>query len=296
MPAGGGAVSELGQLLKKARMEKSLSLDDLQNTTKIQKRYLEAIEQGDYKMLPGSFYVRAFIKSYAEAVGLEPNEVLRLYRNVIPSPQTEQTLERPLRRKNANIRQTDRWNKWLSGIMLWAFIILIAAIIYYYVSHTHQDDNSQVLDDQNGRITDQLPAENSTADTSPAPLATDNQEQISEPPAPPPEKPKQDVKLAKTVSGEDFYDVLNSETMRVELTVTGDSCWIQFDELLGEGKSRNKETKTLVNGDTRSWELAHSAFLIVGKANAIDIKVNGTTIPVGDTPNPKHFEFDLQNS
>jgi cytoskeletal protein RodZ len=296
MPAGGGAVSELGQLLKKARMEKSLSLDDLQNTTKIQKRYLEAIEQGDYKMLPGSFYVRAFIKSYAEAVGLEPNEVLRLYRNVIPSPQTEQTLERPLRRKNANIRQTDRWNKWLSGIMLWAFIILIAAIIYYYVSHTHQEDNSQLLDDQNGRITDQLPAENSTTDTSPEPLASDKQEIVTEPPAPPPEKPKQDVKLAKTVSGEDFYDVLNSDTMLVELKVTGDSCWIQFDELLGDGKSRNKETKTLVNGDTRSWELTHSAFLIVGKANAIDIKVNGTTIPVGDTPNPKHFEFDLQNS
>jgi cytoskeletal protein RodZ len=289
-------VSELGQLLKKARMEKSLSLDDLQNSTKIQKRYLEAIEQGDYKTLPGSFYVRAFIKSYAEAVGLEPSEVLRLYRNVIPSPQNEQSLERPLRRKNANLRQTDRWNKWLSGVLLWAFIILIAAIIYYYVSQTHQEDNSQILDDQYSRVTDQLPSANSMRDNPPVPLAAAQNEPEVTAPAPPLEKPKQDVKLAKTVSGEDFYDVLHSDAMLVELKVTGDSCWIQFDELLGDGKSRNKETKTLVNGDTRSWELQNSAFLIVGKANAIDIKVNGTSIPVGDAPNPKRFEFDLRSS
>ncbi|MDA6131043.1 helix-turn-helix domain-containing protein, partial [Escherichia coli] len=49
-----------------------MSLDDLQKVTKIQKRYLMGIEEGDYSMMPGKFYVRAFIKQYAEAVGIEP--------------------------------------------------------------------------------------------------------------------------------------------------------------------------------------------------------------------------------
>lgn len=67
-------MSELGQQLREARLQKGMSLDDVQEMTKIRKRYLEAIEAGDYKVLPGSFYVRAFIKTYAETVGLNPDE------------------------------------------------------------------------------------------------------------------------------------------------------------------------------------------------------------------------------
>ena len=55
-------------------------MDDLQSITKIQKRYLSGIENEDYSMMPGAFYVRAFIKQYAEAVGLDPDEMLALYK------------------------------------------------------------------------------------------------------------------------------------------------------------------------------------------------------------------------
>src|SRR5690606_40205179 len=67
-----------------AREEKSLTLDELQNITRIQKRYLVAIEEGKYEILPGKFYARAFIKQYAEAVGLEPEILFDEYRNEIP--------------------------------------------------------------------------------------------------------------------------------------------------------------------------------------------------------------------
>ena len=72
-------VTELGARLKEARLQKGYSLDDLQEITKIQKRYLVGIEEGNYASMPGSFYVRAFIKQYAEAVGLNPNEILQQY-------------------------------------------------------------------------------------------------------------------------------------------------------------------------------------------------------------------------
>ena len=59
-------------------------MDDLQSITKIQKRYLSGIENEDYSMMPGSFYVRAFIKQYAEAVGLDPDEMLSMYKDTAP--------------------------------------------------------------------------------------------------------------------------------------------------------------------------------------------------------------------
>lgn len=58
-------MSELGQVLQRAREEKGITLDDIQRITKIQRRYLEAIERGHFHVLPGHFYARAFIKSYA---------------------------------------------------------------------------------------------------------------------------------------------------------------------------------------------------------------------------------------
>ena len=66
-------MASVGQKLKDARIAKGLTLDDLQQTTKIQKRYLIAIEEGNYDALPGKFYVKAFARQYAETVGLNPN-------------------------------------------------------------------------------------------------------------------------------------------------------------------------------------------------------------------------------
>ena len=73
-------MTELGKRLREAREEKNISLDELQEMTKIQKRYLIGIEEGNYAIMPGNFYVRAFIRQYAEAVGLDPDELFEQYK------------------------------------------------------------------------------------------------------------------------------------------------------------------------------------------------------------------------
>src|SRR5690554_4383329 len=131
-------MSDLGQLLKKARTQKGISLDELQELTKIRKRYLEAIEEGNYTILPGNFYVRAFIKSYSEAVGLNPDEVLNLYRNVIPSTSSEATKVEPTRKKQKTSFNTDRLSKWASTLLMWFFPLIIIAFIYVYFTQYHE--------------------------------------------------------------------------------------------------------------------------------------------------------------
>ncbi|WP_447524918.1 helix-turn-helix domain-containing protein [Parasphingorhabdus sp. NYA22] len=59
-----------GELLRRAREQKSLSLEDIAKKTRIPQRHLESIESGDFDALPGRTYAIGFAKSYARTVGL----------------------------------------------------------------------------------------------------------------------------------------------------------------------------------------------------------------------------------
>lgn len=84
----------LGKTLKDARIAKGYTLDDLQQTTKIQKRYLIAIEDQNFDELPGDFYVRAFIKQYADMVDLDGAELLKQFDSALPSTQTQEYVDK----------------------------------------------------------------------------------------------------------------------------------------------------------------------------------------------------------
>ena len=159
-------MSELGQQLREARLQKGMSLDDVQEMTKIRKRYLEAIEAGDYKVLPGSFYVRAFIKTYAEAVGLNPDELLEGHKQDVPKPQPEATME-PVIQKRAARASSERNISWLPTVLMWTFPILIIAVIYLYAVKSNDEapdktpQNPPVTqDDPAGQGGEQTPAPN----------------------------------------------------------------------------------------------------------------------------------------
>lgn len=59
-----------GELLRRAREQKNLSIEDISKTTRIPQRHLSSIESGDFAALPGRTYAIGFAKSYARAVGL----------------------------------------------------------------------------------------------------------------------------------------------------------------------------------------------------------------------------------
>lgn len=89
---------DLGRILKQAREERGISLLDLQEATKIQKRYIEAIEKGRFDLLPGSFYTRAFIRSISDYLKLDTEQILKQYENVLPSNNSKELIENIPRR------------------------------------------------------------------------------------------------------------------------------------------------------------------------------------------------------
>jgi len=66
-----------GRKLREARERKGVSLRQIANATKISVAALEALERNDISRLPGGIFSRAFVRSYAIEVGLEPEETIR---------------------------------------------------------------------------------------------------------------------------------------------------------------------------------------------------------------------------
>lgn len=294
-------MSDLGQLLRKARQENKVSLDDLQETTKIRKRYLEAIEDGNYKILPGSFYVRAFIKSYAEAVGLDPAEVLKLYQNHLPAVSPEQPAVDTIRKKRTtSTRNTDKLSRLASSIVLISFVVLIFAVIYYYAYQNYKGTSpaeEKSVENQSSRLTD---TKDSTAGTNinNAQASNEAKKETSPTPSPTPTPTKalSEVTFSSTEKGVDNYTVTGSTKLSLQLNITGPECWIQVDELTAENKKVPQKSKLYKSGETETFELSNSAYLNIGAASNVRLTVNGKDITVGDLPNPKKVQLNLQKS
>ncbi|MDQ7096097.1 DUF4115 domain-containing protein [Desulfosporosinus sp. PR] len=83
-----------GQMLRAAREEKQWSLAFTEDTTKIRIRYIQALEDEEYGILPGATYVKGYLRTYAKHLGLNPDEIIQRY-NDSEVPETIKVLETP---------------------------------------------------------------------------------------------------------------------------------------------------------------------------------------------------------
>lgn len=69
----------LGEKLKKLRSDKRIALNEVARITKIQLSYLEYLEEGAYDKMPADVYVKGFLRSYADFLGVDEKILLRIY-------------------------------------------------------------------------------------------------------------------------------------------------------------------------------------------------------------------------
>nr|WP_301287891.1 helix-turn-helix domain-containing protein [Paenibacillus sp. MSJ-34] len=276
--------------MKKARVEKGMTLDDVQELTKIRKRYLEAIEDGDYKVLPGPFYVRAFVKTYAETVGLNADELLELYRGDMPESQTD-TIE-PIIQSRRRTRSTGRTGKWVSSILMWSFLILIVIVVYLFYIKGAEPKDDQVADGT--KITDDMqqpqpPSEGGTTPDEEATPPADETEVTPPEPAPP-------EIVSKGRSGKAYwYAVKTPEpSVKVEISASGGDSWITVYKKKYDGEKLYNET--LKDGVTETFDLVDGLYISVTRPDFAEVKVGGIPLEDGDSAVRRRFLLHLEST
>jgi cytoskeletal protein RodZ len=74
-------MGELGNTLSRARRARAITLEDVERDTHVSKRYLEALENEDFSIFPAPVYARGFLRTYARYLGLNPEELIRIFPN-----------------------------------------------------------------------------------------------------------------------------------------------------------------------------------------------------------------------
>ena len=117
--------------LKTIRLEKRLSIDDLSDELKISKKFILALEEGDYDSLPGPTYVKGYIRAYSRNLGIDPDLILQSYDAYLnPKKETSKTVKKA---QGFNLFSLFLKNR------LWALIVFIILLLIILLASTNRE-------------------------------------------------------------------------------------------------------------------------------------------------------------
>ena len=275
-------MTELGNRLKEAREEKGMSLDDLQAATKIQKRYLTALEEGNYDIIPGKFYVRAFIKQYAEAVGLDSEHLFEEYKKDIPNSYNDEVSEKlsSIKPQRELPKSASKALELLPTLLVAAGVIVVIAIIYVIVQAVNGGGNQQA----EGPKTEESQSKYDVSKDSP--LTKENQQNTdAQKDSAEGDKEKKDqqsdendkltIKATASEGSSTTYEVSGSDKLELEVKASENS-WVRVRDEKGsslkEGMMKKGETFQKNITDQSQIDLR------IGYAPGVEIKINGEVL------------------
>lgn len=123
---------KLGEVLRAAREARGVDMARVERDTKIRTRYVEALERGEYRELPGAVYTKGFLRNYGLYLGLDPEYLIDLYRLETRTPSVERptmpTPPRPIgRRRRAFVVEP--------GIIVAAILTIVVGGLIAYLGY-----------------------------------------------------------------------------------------------------------------------------------------------------------------
>ncbi|WP_033543363.1 RodZ domain-containing protein [Planococcus sp. CAU13] len=270
-------MNELGTRLKEARIAKGYSLEDLQDVTKIQKRYLAGIEEGNYSMMPGQFYVRAFIKQYADAVGLNADELLEQHKAEMPETAKEpasKPMATPSRRQSISRSSSSRINEKMPMVIVALFIVVILLVMWlFYYMATQNDSPAEETGTEDG-LQYEAPSEDAPAAGEGEEAA--EEEPAEEEPAEEPAEPETVITPAGTDGETTTYQWTGPAERELTINVTGRS-WVAVTDINQADMIPPREMQA---GESETLDLSGTPYVRIrlGATPNVELTLNGEPI------------------
>jgi cytoskeleton protein RodZ len=125
-----------GNWLRRQRELREISLREIADVTKISIRYLEALEQDRFDVLPAPVFAKGFLREYARYVGLDPDEVVNSYLTAQTTVEPEEAPEmRGSQRRPGRLEKT-------SGLLLTLAVVVLLAVVgglAYFIERSQDD-------------------------------------------------------------------------------------------------------------------------------------------------------------
>jgi cytoskeletal protein RodZ len=280
-------LSELGNRLKEARLLKGLSLDALQEITKIQKRYLIGIEEGNFSSMPGKFYVRAFIKQYAEAVGLEPEVLFEEFNSEIPNIVSDD-IPGHLSRVQTRKSLSDNSSKVLDilpKVLISILVIGVFVFVWYLLAQknagnstneTAPKDKQEVTYEES---TDLSPNNNEQQEEKIQDNSTNEKEEVIEEPV----APDQELVVSQANKGQSIYELKNADKFLLKIVSTGET-WVNIKNSKGESVFQGMLIKGGTESQTVDLSQETEVIVVAGNSIATEIYVNDQKLEYAVSP------------
>ena len=251
-------MASLGQQLKQSREEKGISLQEIAESTHISIRFLQAIENDAYDVLPGGVFNRAFVRKFARKVGFDEEQAVNLYQE-----QWQEQGGEPERGYQLGIDDPEFRQSSGNGVLL-TFVALIVLGSLAYAAY--QYFTPAVSDAGGGPVAGLNTPTPATSVVTPTPGASP--EATASPSSSPPGSPTP----SPTPAG----------AMRVQLTAPIEDVWFKV-------KADDNEAEGILNrGESREFDVSKEIILSTGRVQSLKITINGRNLDlVKFLPNPK---------
>ena len=228
----------IGEVLRLARINQGLSLDELQKKTEIQLEMLEAMEADDFDQLPSPFYTRSFLRKYAWAVELDERIVLDAYDSGSMITYEEVDVDED---ELTGRRRSSKKNK-TSFLPLFYFILFALSIVIFVTYYVWSYIQTQPERSSSSSYS-VVQATSSTSSVTPSSTSSSSSSNSS------------NTEPAITVSGEgnrvEVAYKTSKDTAKLQLSVSDARSWVSVSESDLEGgvtlSPDNKSAETTVS-------------------------------------------------
>ena len=276
-------IKTIGQVLKEKRTSLGLDLSEAEQLTQVQKLYIVALETDDYKALPGDFYIKAYLKQYAEKLGLNADRIIQAY-DEGKGITVEDKEDKPSERVEPEEEVPKTWRHYVPIISLSAAALLIVVGVFAAVIMNKPETPDLITNDYSYSKSEVSTSKSSTSSTKPSESSTQASSSTPEP----------TIAISGTSSAMVATISNISDPVKVDFSAAaGRTIWIGMtnSNVAANGQTLTDGANTLSGLVTTG---AENSVITLGSVEGLTITVNGKALDLSSLTTTGPNKITLQ--